>query len=469
MTIDFLGAAGTVTGSMHLLTTDSGQRILLDCGLYQGRRNEAYEINSSLPVDPTELDAVILSHAHIDHAGNLPSLVKGERDQRYRGPIFTTHATRDLCSIMLPDSAEIQESDIAYLRRHGKSFREPIYTVEDALRVMNRFVCIPYRQTFDVVDGVRAEFHDAGHILGSALVVLHITESDGSQKRLCFTGDLGRPGRPILRDPTDIGDVDVLISESTYGGRTHPSYPDMMEELRETILNVVGRGGRVIIPAFAVGRTQDIVYLLNVLFEEGRLPRVPIFVDSPLAMSATDIFRIHPECFNTRVRDVMLSDPDPFGFATLHYVRSVDESKALNRSRTPCVIIAASGMMEAGRVVHHLMHSIEDERNLILVVGFQAEHTLGRRIVERRPRVSIMGEQFDLNAEVKIVNGLSAHADGNELLSYISRMDKKRLEKIFLVHGEPPAAAALQQGLMERGFQDVIVPARFDTHRLWTS
>lgn len=462
MTLDFLGAAGTVTGSMHLLTTDDGYRILLDCGLYQGRRAEAYEINSRLPVDPTELNAVILSHAHIDHSGNLPSLVKGDREQRYRGAIYATHATRDLCSIMLPDSAQIQESDVAYLRRHGKEPRDPLYAIEDALRAMNRFVCIPYRKVFDVVPGVRASFHDAGHILGSALVVLEIDRSDGSQTRLCFTGDLGRPGRPILRDPAPVGDVDYLISESTYGGRRHASYPDLMEELRQVILEVFARRGRVIIPAFAVGRTQDIVYLLNILVEEGRLPHIPMYVDSPLAMSATDIFRIHPECFNSRVLEVMATDPDPFGFASLHYVRSVDESKALNASREPCVIIAASGMMEAGRVVHHLMHSIEDERNLILVVGFQAEHTLGRRIVERREHVSIMGEQFKLKAEVRTINGLSAHADGEEMLSYIGAMSRDRMKQIFLVHGEPTAAFALRQGLLDHGFDNVIVPNRYD-------
>lgn len=462
MTIDFLGAAGTVTGSMHLLTTDTGRRILLDCGLYQGRREEAYQINSDLPFDPTKLDAVILSHAHIDHSGNLPSLVKGKRDERYRGPIYATYATRDLCSIMLPDSAEIQESDVSYLRRHGKTPRDPLYTMEDALRALNRFRSIPYEHAFQVTPDVQASFHDAGHILGSAVVVLEIDRADDTRTRLCFTGDLGRPGRPILRDPVQVGDVDVLISESTYGGRTHPSYPDLMEDLRRTIHEVVSRGGRVVIPAFAVGRTQDIVYLLNVLFEDGRLPRVPIYVDSPLAMSATDIFRIHPECFNDRVRKLMASDPDPFGFAGLTFIRSVDESKSLNRSSHPCVIIAASGMMEAGRVVHHLMHSIEDERNMVLVVGFQAEHTLGRRIVEKQERVNIMGEQFRLKAQVRTINGLSAHADGGELVTYISTMDRERLRNIFLVHGEPEASAALMDDLLHAGFSHVTAPARFD-------
>lgn len=462
MHIEFLGAAGTVTGSMHLLTTDSGKRVLLDCGLFQGRRQEAYEINSKLPFNPSELDAVVLSHAHIDHSGNLPSLVKGDRKDRFHGSIHATHATRDLCGIMLPDSAHIQESDFSFMRRHDRPVREPIYDSDDAARALGRFVTHSYQETFDVVEGVRATYFDAGHILGSALVVLDIDRASGGTTRLCFTGDLGRPDRPILRDPQPVGDVDYLISESTYGGRTHPTYGDLMEELRTTIIKTIERRGKVIIPAFAVGRTQDIVYLLNVLFENGELPRVPMYVDSPLAISATDIFRTHLDCFNDDVRRLLETDPDPFGFDTLHFVRSADESKALNNSRNPAVIIAASGMMEAGRIVHHLMHNIENERNLILVIGFQAEHTLGRRIVERQPRVRIMGNDYELNAQVKTINGLSAHADHPELLAYIGAMNRERLKRIFLVHGEPTAATALREGLLGIGFGDVEIPAKHD-------
>ncbi len=459
MIIQFLGAARAVTGSMHLITTEAGNRILLDCGLYQGRRQQAYEINRKLPFDVRDLDAVILSHAHIDHSGNLPSLVKGDRDQRFRGSIFCTHATRDLCSIMLPDSAHIQESDVEFLRKKNRAALEPLYTTEDALRVMGHFQCVSYHVPLQVTKDVTCTFYDAGHILGSALVVLDIRESTGTT-RLCFTGDIGRKNRPILRDPEFIGDVDLLISESTYGGRTHTSYPDLMSELRGTIIETMNRGGKLIIPAFAVGRTQDIVYLLNVMFERGELPRLPIYVDSPLAINATDIFRTHPECFNARVANLLQSDPDPFGFTTLHYLRSADESKALNSRQEPCVIIAASGMMEAGRVVHHLMNNIEDSRNTILVAGFQAEHTLGRRIVERNQYVNIWGEQFELKAQVKTINGLSAHADHPELIDYIGRMDRRRLKRIFLVHGEETAQEALRQGLLDIGFRKVVAPVK---------
>ncbi len=465
MLIQFLGAARTVTGSMHLITTEKGTRLLLDCGLYQGRRQEAHEINSTLPFDPEELDAVILSHAHIDHSGNLPSLVKGERRHRFRGSIYSTHATRDLCSIMLPDSAHIQESDAAFIRRKKHIALDPLYTTEDALRVMEHFQCTSYHAPIQVADDITCTFYDAGHILGSSLVVLDVRESGGTT-RLCFTGDLGRKNRPILRDPEFVGDVDILITESTYGGRTHESYPDLMNELKGIIIETMERRGKLIIPAFAVGRTQDIVYLLNVLFEQGELPRIPIYVDSPLAINATDIFRTHPECFNSRVADLLQTDPDPFGFAGLRYLRSAEESKALNGRHEPCVIIAASGMMEAGRVVHHLMNNIEDERNTILVAGFQAEHTLGRRIVERRERVNIWGEEFQLRAQVKIINGLSAHADHPELIDYIGGMNRERLRRIFLVHGEQKAQDALRQGLQDAGFRKVIAPVKGEKFKL---
>jgi metallo-beta-lactamase family protein len=459
MNIRFLGAAQTVTGSMHLVTTQAGSRILLDCGLYQGRRREAYQINRELPFDPASLDAVVLSHAHIDHSGNLPSLVKGEPEERYQGKIYSTHATRDLCAIMLPDSAHIQESDAEFLRKRDRDPHPPIYTNEEALRVMEHFVTASYGETFHVTKDVTCTYFDAGHILGSALVVLDVQE-DGGTRRLCFTGDLGRPNRPVLRDPEFVGDVDYLISESTYGGRTHESYPHLQKELKETIIETMARGGKLIIPAFAVGRTQDIVYLLNELFERGELPRLPIYVDSPLAINATDIFRTHPECFNRHVTELLQTDPDPFGFTTLRYLRSADESKALNNRREPCVIIAASGMMEAGRVVHHLMNNVEDSRNTILVIGFQAEHTLGRRIVERNEFVNIWGERFELHAQVRVINGLSAHADHDELVGYIGRMDRERLRQIFLVHGEPKAQEALRQGLLAEGFRNVVAPAK---------
>lgn len=459
MTIEFLGAARTVTGSMHLLTTERGNRILLDCGLFQGRREEARAINSKLPFDPSRIDAVVISHAHLDHIGNLPSLVSNHYAKPFHGSIFATHATRDLCSISLMDSAHIQMADVAYLRRHHKPAAEPLYTQDDALAVMAQFVTLPYHKEFAVTDDVTCTYYDAGHILGSALVILNVKERGGTT-RICFTGDLGRPHRPILRDPELVGDVDYLISESTYGDRRHPDYVDLRRELKETILKTEARGGKLLIPAFAIERTQDIVYILNGLFEDGELPRIPIFVDSPLATSATDIYRCHPECFNADVLKLIQSDPDPFGFETLRYVQSVEESKALNDRQGPCVIISASGMMEAGRILHHLMHSIEDERNTIMVVGYQAQHTLGRRIVERQPEVNIMGSRFKLRAEVEVINGLSAHADRQELLDYIGHFDRARLKQIFLVHGEEKASQSMRSGLMEMGFPSVEIPEK---------
>ncbi len=350
-------------------------------------------------------------------------------------------------------------------RRNSTRPIPPIYTTDEALRVMEHFVSVSYHETFQVTDDLSYTFYDAGHILGSALVVLDV-EEQGHARRICFTGDLGRPGRPILRDPEFVGDVDYLITESTYGGRTHESFPDLQGTLKRAMTETAARGGKLIIPAFAVGRTQDIVYLMNVMFENGELPRLPIYVDSPLAINATDIFRTHPECFNNNVAELIQTDPDPLGFDTLRYVRSADESKAINRRHEPCVIIAASGMMEAGRVVHHLMNNVEDSRNTILVVGFQAEHTLGRRIVERAEFLNIWGERFALRAEVRVINGLSAHADHPELISYISRMNHERLRKIFLVHGEPEAQEALRQGLIGAGFDDVVAPKKLQKFKL---
>ncbi|KXK56971.1 MAG: MBL fold metallo-hydrolase [Chlorobi bacterium] len=459
MELTFLGAAKTVTGSMHLLTTANGSRILLDCGMYQGRRSEAFQINSHLPFDPSSIDAVVLSHAHIDHSGNLPSLVSGRYPRPFNGYIYATHATRDLCSIMLPDSAHIQESDAAFLRKKKREAVGPLYTMDDALQVIEHFAGVPYRRQFNVTHDVSATFYDAGHILGSAGVVLTVREH-GKTLQIGFTGDVGRKNRPILRDPEYLPDVDVLISESTYGGRHHEPFPNLMQTLKETITRTTQRGGKVIIPAFAVGRTQDVVYLLNVLFERGELPRVPMYVDSPLAINATHIYRSHLDCFNREVTNLLLTDPDPFGFRGLQYLRSAEESKRLNNDPHPCVIISASGMMEAGRVVHHLMNHIEEERNTVLVIGFQAEHTLGRKIVEREPVVNIMGQPYNLRAEVKVVNGLSAHADHDELVDFIGHQNRERLQRVFLVHGEQTAQEALRDGLQEVGITHVSIPAK---------
>lgn len=458
MTIEFQGAARTVTGSMHLLNVN-GSRILLDCGLYQGKRAESNERNRNFPFDPKSVDAVVLSHAHIDHSGNLPNLVK----QGFTGPIFSTLATRDLCSIMLADSGHIQEKDAEFLNkkngRHGIPPVEPLYTVEDAGRAAALFRGIPYEQEFDVVPNLTAKYSDAGHILGSAGVRLTIREN-GSTKTLGFTGDIGRWDMPIIRDPVFMGDVESLISESTYGGILHDPPQDMGPALAADLSRTIARGGKIIVPAFSVGRTQDIVYSLFKLFKKGELPSIPIFVDSPLAVNATDIFKHHPECFDEETYAYVAGHEDPFGMNQVEYVRSVEESKRLNDRKGSCMIIAASGMCEAGRILHHLANSIGDPRNTILIVGYQADHTLGKRLVDQEKEVRIFGAVYERRAEVVVHNSFSAHADGNELLRYVSRFDRSKLQRVFLVHGEIERQSALQEGLNRQGNTGVEIPLR---------
>jgi metallo-beta-lactamase family protein len=461
MNIQFLGAARTVTGSMHLVSVN-GTKILLDCGMFQGKRAEAYERNRKFPFDPSKIDAVILSHSHIDHSGNLPNLVKNG----YRGPIYATAATRDLCNIMLYDSAYVQERDIEYVNKRHQNKHEPmvqpLYDVEDVTAAMAQFMGINYEQQVQVATGVTLKFLDAGHILGSAVTVLE-AEENGKRKKIGFTGDLGRKNTPIIKDPQPIGDVDVLISESTYGGIVHDPVTGMKDSLCKVIQQTSDRGGKVIIPSFSVGRTQEIVYLLSELFDEGRLPVVPIYIDSPLAVNASDIFRKHIECFDKETLDHMHANEDPFGFNRLTYVRSVDESKKLNGLHTPCVIISASGMCEGGRIVHHLANNIENPQNTILIVGFQADHTLGKRIVERQPEVNIFGEIHKLNAEVVVLNSFSAHAGQDELVEYITAADQTRLKKIFLVHGELMQIEKLSAKLKETGLkEEICIPVTGD-------
>lgn len=456
-TLTFHGAARTVTGSSHLLEVD-GKRILLDCGLFQGRREESAAKNQSFPFDPKEIDVVILSHAHIDHSGKLPMLVR----QGFNGNVISTFATRDLANIMLLDSAHIQEKDAEFMtKRHAKKGLppvEPLYTSENALAAMELFQTVGYRRTIPVTSNVDLTFRDAGHILGSATVTLDI-RSNGSTKRLCFTGDLGRPNRPILRDPELVGDVDLLITESTYGGRFHIDDLSALDRLEDIIKRTVSRGGRVIVPAFSVGRTQELVYDLHQLHNAGRLPSVPIYVDSPLSSNATDIFRLHPECMDPDVREELMSRQDPFGFQKLHYITAVEDSKKLNSSREPMVIISSSGMCEAGRILHHLANNIENPRNSILITGYNAEHTLGRRLVEKQPVVNILGEEYQVKAEVHVMNSLSAHADRTELLSWIGQFDRARMQNIFLVHGDADQLAKLDQGLKEElGFSNTTTP-----------
>lgn len=458
MKIRFLGAVGTVTGSMYLLQINR-HYLLLECGLYQGKRQDFFERNRKFPLEIRRLDAVVLSHAHIDHSGNLPNLVA----QGYTGPIYATPATAALCGAMLPDSGRIQEQDIAYANkkrtRQGLPPMEPLYTEDDARATLPHFVGLDYNQPREIMRGVQLTFLDAGHILGSACVQLDIQERD-HRWRFLFSGDLGRRNLPIIRDPTPLPEVDYLMIESTYGNRLHEPVAAMPEQLAEIVNRVAARGGRIIIPAFAVGRTQEIVYDLHQLSHAGRIPALPIYVDSPLALEATEVFRQHSEDYDRETWDFLAQagERDPFGFFRLNYVRGIEESKALNETPNPLIIISASGMAEAGRVQHHLKHAIPDPRNAVLITGWQAPNTLGRRLADREPFVRIYGEEFPLQAEVYELYGYSAHADRNELLSWAAPR-AEQVRAAFVVHGEPESAQALAQGLREEGYRQVGVPA----------
>jgi metallo-beta-lactamase family protein len=456
--VTFWGAARTVTGSLHLVEA-GGRRILLDCGLFQGKRAEANRFNREFPVAPASVDAVLLSHAHIDHSGLLPKLWR----DGFRGRVYCTRATHDLCAAMLADSAHIQEKDVEWVnrreRRSGAEALEPLYGLGDVEGVLETFVGVDYGVPFVPFPGVEVEYRDAGHILGSATAMLTVTER-GRTVKLGFTGDVGRAGGPILRDPQPMSDCDVLVCESTYGGQVHESFEHAKERLAEVVGETVAKGGKVIIPAFAVGRTQEIVFRLDELANEGRLPPVPVFVDSPLAVDVTSVFRAHPECYGEQLREYMLRDPNPFGFARLAYVRDAADSKKLNESRLPMVIISASGMCEAGRVLHHLRNGIEDPRNTILIVGYCAPETLGRRIVERQSEVRIFGEPYRLRARVEVLDAYSAHADEPELVRFVGHLDPRRLRKIFLVHGDPSRQLALADALVAAGYARALAPAR---------
>jgi metallo-beta-lactamase family protein len=456
MKILFHGAAQTVTGSQHLLEVN-GTRILLDCGLFQGRRSETYERNRNHPFDPAKIDAVLLSHAHIDHSGNLPHLVK----DGFRGPIFATRATVDLADVMLRDSGHIQEADAMFVNKKrakkGEPPVEPLYTIEDAEQVASHFRSMEYDQSFEAAPGVTACFAEAGHILGSAAVVLDINEN-GRKVRLWFSGDIGRRKLPLLRDPVIPDAADYMIMESTYGDKPHREPEVAYMEFRDVVSRTVGRGGKVIIPAFAVGRTQELVYFLNQMMQSGDVPRVPVFVDSPLAVNASDIFRKHPEIFDQETRDFVLKHKHPaLDFPQLRYTRSVEESKALNERTDPMVIISASGMAETGRILHHLRNNIEDPRNTVCIVSWQAPYTLGRRLAEREKRIKIFGEGFTRRAEIATIGGLSAHA-GQDLLVEYALAVKEQVKKVFLVHGEELPAIVLKGKLAERGLTQVYYP-----------
>jgi metallo-beta-lactamase family protein len=456
MRIHFLGAARTTTGSMFLMEVN-GSRLLLECGLFQGKRGESIERNRSFPFDPKQIDAVVLSHAHIDHCGNLPNLCR----QGFEGNIFCTFATRDLASIMLADSAQIQRDDAAFVsrkrERQGLPPVEPLYSAADAEKAVRQFVAFNYDRPFTVCDGVTVTFRDAGHILGAAQVVLDIREQD-RQFRYLFSGDIGRGGDPILREPQPVENVDFLQVESTYGGREHAPRLNADEQVGRLVRETLERKGKVIIPAFSVGRTQHIVYTLHQLTLAGQLPRVPIFVDSPLSVNATEVYRLHPECFNEEIYKFLQQKENPFGMENLTYIREVVHSKKLNELLDPIVIISASGMAEAGRIRHHLANNIGNPANLILFIGYCAEHTLGAQILSGRNPVNIFGEPHDVRARIVSLDSFSGHADKNELRRYVEGISGN-LRKISVVHGEESQALAFAQSLRQlKPKAEVIVP-----------
>lgn len=456
MFLEFHGAARNVTGSRHLLGVN-GHRVLLDCGLFQGRREESDRLNRTFGFDPETIDAVVMSHAHIDHSGALPALVKNG----FRGPIHGTLATADLLSVMLRDSAAIQEKDIEFvnkrLGRENQPLREPLYVMEDADRTMERVHGHPYYEPIPVVPGVTATYYDAGHLLGSAVVVLQLVEQ-GAKKTLMFSGDLGRKNVPILRDPEVPPDVpDALIIESTYGDRVHAPIEQVEDHLVALVQRVFARKGKIIIPAFAVGRTQELVYTLARLIRAGRIQGTAVYVDSPLAVNVTEVFRRHPEAYDAEIRKILEETGDPFGFKLIQYVRSVEESKALNNLSGPFIVISASGMAEQGRILHHLRNGIEDPRNVVLLVGYQADNTLGRRLADGATEVRIFGEMFERKAEVEVMHEFSAHADRVELLQWVNRL-KGKPSRAFAVHGEEAQSVAFAAYLRQAGIPQAEAP-----------
>jgi metallo-beta-lactamase family protein len=461
MKIRFLGAAQTVTGSMHLLEAPRAT-VLLDCGLFQGPRRETFDRNRNLPFDPRLLDAVVLSHAHIDHSGVLPMLPS----RGFGATIFCTPATRDLCAVMLEDAAMVQEADARFLNKqiergdlHGDPI-EPLYTTSDVVRMLELMVAVPYRRWFEVAHGVRARYLDAGHVLGSAIVELDMHDGPLT-KRVVFSGDLGRANMPILRDPEVPERADVLLLESTYGDRVHPPRAEMDAALADIVRRTAERGGKVIVPTFALERAQEIILSLRASRDAGTIPEIPVFVDSPLAVKITEVFRMHPDCYDEDLRRKLTSDGSPFDFDGLRYVSSPDESKRVSADPQPMVILAGSGMCESGRVLHHLRGCLERPEHTVVIVGFQAPHTLGRRLVEKRTRVRIFGVERDRRAEVVVLNGFSAHAGQDELLGFVRAIRTRGgVDRVALVHGEPAPQRTLAKKIAELGVSSVTTPDR---------
>lgn len=465
MNISFHGAARSVTGSRHLIEAP-GCRVLLDCGMFQGQRQEAERQNRDLGFEPKSVGAVLLSHAHIDHSGALPVLAK----YGFSGRVYATKATTDLTKVMLEDAARIQENDCQYINRkearRGKRCVRPFYDMRDVRAIARQFAGERYAETIKIAPRLTASFHDAGHILGSAAIRLKYT-ARGNTTTVLFTGDLGRKQRPILRDPDPPPPCDVLIIESTYGDRLHEDVGDALKQkAQELIAHAKTYRSKIIVPAFAVGRTQEIIMRIKELVTEGRIDPLPIYIDSPLANKATEVFRQHPECFDEETYRTFASDGDPFAARYIHYVSSIEDSKRLNEMKGPCIIVASSGMCEGGRVLHHLKHAIQDETNVIVIVGFQAEHTLGRKLVEGWDVVPIFGVPTARRAQVVKLNGFSAHADRNELLAYVRAIDPLP-EKIFVVHGEERQSLSLAAAIQsEHSTIDVIVPKQQSIHAL---
>jgi len=458
MKLGFYGAAKEVTGSKHMVTLDGGTCFLLDCGMFQGSGPEMDEWNANFGFNVPSLDFMILSHAHIDHSGLIPKLVK----DGFRGKIYCTAATRDLCEVMLEDSARIQEGDIRFINKkrksHGDPPLQPLYDVEDAKHALTLFHSVDYDKNFSINEQVTVRFTDNGHILGSAAVNLTLQEN-GNIIRLLFSGDIGRYNNRILKTPEAVEQADYIITESTYGDREHDADPDLKEKLNEIVKDccVINRG-KLIIPAFSVGRTQEVLSALNDLQEEGKLPRIRVFVDSPLSEAATEIISAHPECYNERMQAFMKQDPDPFGFKGLTFTQSKEESQNLNGLNEPCIIISASGMAEAGRVKHHILHNITNPKNTILFVGYCSPYSLGGKLINGAKEVRIFGDMFPVKAQVKKLNGFSAHGDYKEMLRFLDVEDKRKVKKVFLVHGDPNVMNKYRIHLTDSGFKEVYIP-----------